>query len=73
MRLHTGQKIARTLHRQPLMIEAQTVGAAELLARARTSGATVIALRHDDAMPGVSGRNSGIDGEDAAMTCTELA
>ena len=72
LRLQARQQIARALHRQALVIEAKPQPA-ELPARPGAAGSAVIALRHDDAMAGMRGRNRGIDGEDASMAGADLA
>src|SRR5262249_18293021 len=59
-------------HRQALVIEAQTVQAAELLASAGAAGTAVIALRHHDAVAGMGSRDRGIDREDAAVARPDL-
>src|SRR5262245_41188940 len=66
-RRQAGKQIGRALHGEPLMIEAQAVEPAELLAIAGAAGAAVIALRHDDAVAGMCGRNCGIDHEQPAV------
>src|SRR6478735_4293076 len=55
--LQAGEEIARSLDRQALVVEAQAKEAAQLLARPRAARATVIALRHDNAMPGMGVRD----------------
>src|SRR6516165_75144 len=49
------------------MIESQAVGSPELLARSGAARTAMIALGHDDAVPGVSRSDSRIDGKDAPM------
>src|SRR5262249_7352461 len=56
-RLQAGKKIGRALHREALVIEAQAVEPAEFLAIAGAAGTAVVALRHDDAVAGMCGRN----------------
>src|SRR5215472_12606617 len=73
LRLQAREQVARALHRQALMIEAQAVEPAQLLAGAGAAGAAVIALRHDDAMPGMGAGNRRIDREDAAVARADLA
>ncbi len=67
LRLQARDEIARSLHRQALMIKAQPVKAAQLLTRSGAARSAVIALGHDNAMPGVSRSNGRIDGEDASV------
>src|SRR5207302_10120866 len=55
------------------MIEAQAVESAQLLSRPGPAGPAVIALRHDNAVPAVRGRDGRIDSEDAAVAGTDLA
>ena len=72
LRLEGAEQIAGTLHRNALVIEAKAIKPAQLLARPGAAGTTVIALWHDNAVPGVGGRNSRIDSEDAAVARAEL-
>src|SRR5215468_9914132 len=55
LRLQARDEIARSLHRQALMIEAQPVKAAQLLTRSGAARSAVIALRHDDAVARMGG------------------
>ena len=55
------------------MIKAQPVKAAQLLTRSGAARSAVIALRHDDAVPGMGGGDRGIDGENATMARRDLA
>src|SRR5216683_5237153 len=71
--LQARQEIARALHRQALVIEAQAVQPAQLLAGAGAAGAAVIALRHHDAVAGMGARDRGIDGENAPVARPDLA
>src|SRR5262249_39494152 len=73
LRMKACNEIARSLHGQALVIEAQPVKPAELLPRSGTAGSAVIALGHDDAVPGMGGCDRGIDGENAAMARPDLA
>src|SRR5215468_712073 len=73
LRLQAREQLRRSLHRQALVIEAQAVEAAQLLAGAGAAGAAVIALRHDDAVAGVRARDRGIDREDAPMARPDRA
>ena len=61
--LHGRHEIARSLHREPLVVEAHAVEAAQLFAVAGAARPAVIALRHDDAVAGVGRGNRGIDQE----------
>src|SRR5258708_26012371 len=72
LRLQARDEIARSLHRQALMIKAQPVKAAQLLTRSGAARSAVIALRHDDAVPGMGGGDRGIDGENATMARRNL-
>src|SRR5262245_61389803 len=67
LRLQARQELGRTLHRQPLWIQAQPIEAAQFLASARTAGAAMVALGHDDAMAGMRRGDRCIDHEQAAM------
>src|SRR5262245_6832140 len=73
LRLQAREQVGRSLHRQALVIEAQAVEAAQLLAGASAAGAAVIALRHDDAVAGVRARDRGIDREDAPVARPDRA
>src|SRR5262249_37062912 len=73
LRLQARDKIARALHRQALVIKAQPVKAAQLLTGSGAARAAVIALRHDDAVPGMGGGDRGIDRENATMARRDLA
>ena len=73
LRLQACDEIARSLHGQALMIEAQPVKPAQLLTRSGAARSAVIALRHDDAVPGMGGGDRGIDGENATMARRDLA
>src|SRR5262245_15882677 len=67
LRLQARDEIARSLHRQALMIKAQPVNAAQLLTRSGAARSAVIALRHDDAVARMGGGDRGSDGENATM------
>src|SRR5262249_56577849 len=71
--LQTRDEIARSPNRQALMIKAQPIKAAQLLTRSGAARAAMIALRHDDAVPGMSGGDRGINGENATMARRDLA
>src|SRR5712691_5387098 len=71
--LQAGEQIARSLHRQPLVIEAQAVEPTELLAGAGTAGSAVIALGHDDAMTGMRAGDRRIDRQDPPVARRDLA
>src|SRR5215467_7763598 len=71
--LQAGDEIARSLHRQALVIKAKPVEPAQLLPRSGAPRAAVIALRHDDAVAGVSRGDRGIDGKDATVARRDLA
>src|SRR5215831_15813524 len=73
LRLQARDEIARSLHRQALMIEAQPVKAAQLLTRSGAAWSAMIALRHDDAVPGMGGCDRGIDRKNAAVARRDLA
>src|SRR5262249_20393436 len=73
LRLQARQQVARALDRHALMVEAQAVQPAQLLAVAGASGSAMVALRHDDAVPGVAGGDRRIDGENAPVRRAELA
>src|SRR6516225_4639784 len=73
LRLQACDEIARSLHSQALMIEAQPVKPAQLATRSGAARSAVIALWHDDAVAGMGGCDRGIDGEDAAMARGDLA
>src|SRR5260370_15235411 len=72
VRLQARDEIARSLHRQALMIKAQPVKAAQLLTRSGAARSAVIALRHDDAVPGMGGGDRAVDGENATMARRNL-
>src|SRR5260370_34329197 len=72
LRLQARYEIARSLHRQALMIKAQPVNAAQLLTRSGAARSAVIALRHHDAVPGMGCGDRRIDGENATMARRNL-
>src|SRR5262249_49122218 len=73
LRLQACDEIARSLPGQALMIEAHPVKPAQLLPSSSAARSAVIALGHDDAVPGMGGRDRGIDGENAAMARSNVA
>src|SRR5262249_56434497 len=73
LRLQARDEIARSLHGQALMIEAQTVKPAQLPTCSGAARSAVIALRHDDAVASMGGCDRGIDGKNAAMARGDLA
>src|SRR5262249_44607506 len=70
--LQAGDEIARSLHRQALVIEAKPMEPAQLLPRSGAPRAAVIALRHDDAVAGMDRGDRGVDGKDAAVARGDL-
>src|SRR5262249_56469622 len=73
LRLQACDEIARSLHGQALMIEAQPVKPAQLATRSGAARAALIALRHDDAVAGMGGCDRGIDRKNAAMAWGDRA
>src|SRR3954469_13912169 len=71
--LQAGEEIARTLDRQALVVEAQTIQTAQLLARPCAARTAVIALRHDDAVPGMGARDRRVDHEQPSMAWPDCA
>src|SRR6185436_14034249 len=64
---------ARALDRQALVVEAQTIQTAQLLARPCAARTAVIALRHDDAVPGMGARDRRVDHEQPSMAWPDCA
>src|SRR5262249_8653777 len=71
--LKAREQLARSLHGEPLMVEAQAKKAAQLLPCSGPAPSAVIALRHHDAVPGMRRRNCGIDGKNATMARRDFA
>ena len=67
------QQLGRALHCQALVIEAQAIESAELLAGAGAAGAAVIALRHDDAVAGMRAGDRRIDHQQAPVAGADAA
>lgn len=66
------QQIHRALHGNPLMIEAQALQPAEFFTIPSAARATVMALRHYDAVSGMDVRNRRLDHQQTAMLWPEL-
>ena len=71
--LQAREQIARSLHRQALVIKAQAVQTAQLLARPCAARTAVIALRHDDAVSGMGARDGRVDHEQPSMAWPDCA
>src|SRR5215217_2869683 len=70
--LQAGDELGRTLHGDALVVELEAVEAAELYAVASAAGATVVALRHDDAVPAMNLGDCGLHHQQAAVTGRQL-